>query len=349
MANQYSARGFLRQASNTILQEYFKRYEKFKGVSFDPKEEADIEGIFQAMGELSDTERAEMEKDFISINSMATEGGIKTLVEVSQFANNEYEDLAPILGKIEGLHDQVFKAFLDYYDTFEEACRLYNADSLPGRSWRKRGELPDNKAAIDATSKKNLEEAVSAYYRTKEGRGYACEVEPYSRDKRNYWFVYPQNYASVLIEFDNNRKFKRGAHHLAFEIIFVHSAEDGTLDLFVKGNEKTVNDLQNIWARTILGVDDLGKPSKKAAVYKLNHLKRKPDFSFDSADGVEEVLVRRLRLSIIGDEANKRLTLEANASKNSGAVYELLNDVLASKKIPITLVNVTQVGLQIIF
>lgn len=96
-------------------------------------------------------------------------------------------------------------------------------------------------------------------------------------------------------------------------------------------------------------MDDLGKPSKKAAVYKLNHLKRKPDFSFDSADGVEEVLVRRLRLSIIGDKANKRLTLEANASKNSGAVYELLDDVLASKKIPITLVNVTQVGLQIIF
>lgn len=155
MANQYSARDFLRQVSNTILQEYFKRYEKFKGVSFDPKEEADVESIFLAMGELSDKERTEMEKDFISINAMATEGGIKTLVEVSQFDNNEYEDLAPILGEIEGLHDQVFRSLLDYRDTFEEACRLYSADSLPGRSWRKRGELPEKKAATDDISKKN--------------------------------------------------------------------------------------------------------------------------------------------------------------------------------------------------
>ncbi len=348
MARQYSPKDFLRNVSNSTLKEYFEQYEVFKDVDFSPKDEIDIGAVFEAMGELSEKERSKVNGDFLNINAMATEGGVKTLVEVSQFDNNEYEDLAPVLGEIEGLHDKVFRVLLDYSELFDEAVRLYDADSLPGRSWRKRDQLPDKKAATDSKSCGLLEEAVSAYYRTKEGRGYACEVEPYSRGGRDYWFVYPQNYASVLIEFEN-KKIKRNVHHLAFEIIFVHSAAEGSLDLFVKGDSKTVVDLQNIWARTILGVDDLGKPAKKAAVYQLNHLKNPPDFSFDSADGIEDVRVKKLRLSIIGDEANKRMTLEANAAKNSNAVYELFDDVVASEKIPKALVNVTHVVLQIVF
>jgi len=348
MARQYSSRDFLRNVSNSILKEYFTDYEAFSEVDFNPKNEVDIAAIFEAMAELTENQRSTVNGNFHDINAMATEGGVKTLIEVSQYEDNDYEDLAPILGGIEGLHDQVFRAFLDYNDLFYEAARLYDADSLPGRSWRKRDQLPGKKAATDKKTCERLEKTVSAYYRTNEGRGYACKAEHYSRDGRDYWFVYPQNYASVLIEFEN-KKFKRGVHHLAFEIIFVHSATECSLDLFVKGDAKTVIDLQNIWARTILGVDDLGKPAKKAAVYQLNQLKTPPDFSFESADGIEDVRVKKLRLSIIGDKANKRMTLEANAANNSNAVYELYNAVLASEKIPNALVNVTQVCLQIVF
>ncbi|MBW8017289.1 MAG: hypothetical protein FVQ82_13985 [Planctomycetes bacterium] len=348
MARQYSPKDFLRNVSNSILKEYFTRYEAFNEVDFDPKKEIDIGEVFEAMGELTDSQRSTVNGNFHDINAMATEGGVKTLIEVSQFTNNDYEDLAPILGEIEGLHDQVFRAFLDYSELFDEAIRLYDADCLPGRNWRKRDQLPDKKAITDKKTCELLEKAVSAYYRTKEGRGYACKVEPYSRDGRDYWFVYSQNYASVLIEFEN-KEFKRGVHHLAFEIIFVYSAAERSLDLFVKGDSKTVGDLQNLWARVILGVDDLGKPEKKAAVYQLNQLKTPQDFTFESTDGIEEVRVKKLRLSIIGDKANKRMTLEANAGNNSNAVYELYDAVLASEKIPNALINVTQVCLQIVF
>jgi hypothetical protein len=69
------------------------------------------------------------------------------------------------------------------------------------------------------------------------------------------------------------------------------------------------------------------------------------------------VVIKKLRLSTLGG-AMKRLTLEADASQNPDAVYNLLEEVVRvdgapechqCHKIPLSLVNVTQAAIQVEF
>lgn len=75
--------------------------------------------------------------------------------------------------------------------------------------------------------------------------------------------------------------------------------------------------------------------------YDLNPLRQK-GFAFvpDVGSGIETVTVKKLRLSSRVKKGD-RITLEADASGNPNAVYDLLEKI--GKAVPIHLYNVTQV------
>ena len=60
--------------------------------------------------------------------------------------------------------------------------------------------------------------------------------------------------------------FQTRPRHPAFEIIFVYSQKDGTLDIYLSGDRKPVPDLQAIFADTILKAE-LGPDEKDERVY----------------------------------------------------------------------------------
>jgi hypothetical protein len=66
------------------------------------------------------------------------------------------------------------------------------------------------------------------------------------------------------------------------------------------------------------------------------------DFTYDVGSGIEEINVKKLRLSS-QVKKGERITLEADPSQDSDAVYDLLDQI--GKAIPLNMYNITQVEL----
>ncbi len=343
MSQQYSPRSFLRQVPNELLARYFHGRGLLLDVDFGRLGETEVEPIYLAWEALPEDERARVESDFQETHALACESGVKVILECGRASG---EDLEPLLSGLEGFHHKAFWAFLERPEVFEAASRFCHVDSLYARYWRKRRGVPRVEPRVDAASLGEFEAAVSAYYRQKEGRGHSCRAEVYDRGDRKYFFVYPEDYATTVIEYRAGQ-FARRALRPAFELIFVYSREEGSLDVYAEGPKGTVQDLQRIFARTVLGVE-LGPELKAEKVYELNGFKdRNFQFVYEPADGIEGIRVKKLRLSVLGGQ--KRITLEADPDKNPHAVYDLMDEALRTDNIPLSIVNVTQVTLRFYF
>jgi hypothetical protein len=176
------------------------------------------------------------------------------------------------------------------------------------------------------------------------GRGENCKVDCYHRNELDYFFAYPEDYAQARVEWVG-KEFQRRPHHPAFEIIFVYSRNDGTLDVYLTGDRKPVPDLQAIFADTILKAE-LGPDEKDERVYDLNPLRsRQFQFVYGPEAGIAEVAVKKLRLTVYGKK--EHIVLNADPSYNKHAVFDLLDKV--AKGIPLMQMAVTQVGIKVTF
>jgi hypothetical protein len=197
-------------------------------------------------------------------------------------------------------------------------------------------------AAVDDTSIQQLESLIRNYFHHTEGRGNNCVVEPFRRGELDYFFAYPEDYSQQSIEWVEGQ-FGRRPHNPAFEVIFVYSQKDGSLDLNFRGSYKAIEPLQSIFATAILKLAELPSDPKDGRVYDLNPLQQKGfDFTYSIGSGIENVTLKKLRLSSRITKGD-RITLEADATKNSDAVYDLLDKI--GKSTPLHLYNVTQVEL----
>jgi hypothetical protein len=131
--------------------------------------------------------------------------------------------------------------------------------------------LPRKPARVNAGSIRQLERRLSNYFHRMQGRGENCKVECYRRNDLDYLFAYPEDYAQASVEWVRG-EFNRRPRHPAFEIIFVYSQKDGTLDIYLTGDRKPVPDLQVIFADTILKAE-LGPDEKDERVYDLNPMR----------------------------------------------------------------------------
>ena len=373
MAGQYELRKFLQRVSNGILKEYFQRIGWAPEVDLDELGETEMIPVFESIRDAPDDKRAQINRDFQQVNAMATEGGIRTIMDEGRFRNL---DLGCVLQGVGGFEDQVLRVLLDYPaeddqpPLFDVARRFNKADHLPGRSWRKRsgvppvehaGSMDDEIAAKLEEGRKRLEDSLQSYYRLKEGRGFGCEVRHFERGEKLYWFAYLRDYDSVSLEWGDDGLDRRECKPV-FEVIFVHSNTDRSLDIYVKGDKKTVADLQTLWARAVLGTEDLGTPPERGVEYELNILKTKRDFKFRPEDGLKDVRVKSMRLSLIGDRKNRRIRLDANTRRDRNAVFGLLEQTFklpfdgqdegayrADKRLSLDLVNVTQAEFSFVF
>ena len=167
-------------------------------------------------------------------------------------------------------------------------------------------------------------------------------VEAYRRKDLDYFFAYPEDYSQHSVEWEDG-KFARRPHNPAFEVIYVYSEKDGTLDLNYHGARKAVEPLQGMFATAILKLPELPPDPEDTRIYDLNPLRQRGfPFVFDPASGIQRVAVKKLRLSskvVRGD----RITVEADASCNPEAICDLLDKV--GKSVPLRLYNVTHVEL----
>lgn len=342
MARHYSTKDFFRQVPNALLARYFHEKNLFKDLDFAAMKEGNPAALFDAWLTLPDNHRNAMDAEFREIFDMSCEKGFTAILHEAEFQFEE-DEFAAFVGKLSALpshYERAMITFLDYKICWKGATRFYHADSLS--YWRKRKNLPQKPVAVDDDSIKQLATLISNYFHHTEGRGKNCVVEPYRRGELDYFFAYPEDYSQQSIEWVDGQ-FDCRPHNPAFEVIYVYSRKEGSLDLNFRGAYKAIEPLQSMFAQAILKLVELPPDPKDARVYDLSPLLQKRfDFTFAAGSGIDEVVVKKLRLSSRIKKGD-RITLEADTAEDPDAVYILLDRIKAS--LPMSMYNVTQVEL----
>ncbi len=344
MTRHYSTRDFFRNMPNALLARYFAARGVLQDFDFTAIKETKIDGLFEAWMELPEVERVGMEAEMREIWDMSCPTGYQSILDEAAFHLNDADELVAFKETLMGLpghHERAMTTFLDYAVMWKGATRFYHADNLS--YWRKRKNMPKVAAATDPASLIALETAICRYYKTTEGRGMHCKVEPYRRGDYDYFFAFPEDYAQRSSEWEGEDITVR-SHHPAFEIVFVYRQAEGTLDLNVTGDKKAVEPLQAIFTEHILNCAELPTDPDDKRVYHLGALRQRTfNFVWSVGNGIESVAVNRLRLSLYKPK-NAKFIIEADPKHNPKVVYDLLDKlapVLPSHEYFITQVGVT--------
>ncbi|MDX2476743.1 MAG: hypothetical protein QNL05_05205 [Gammaproteobacteria bacterium] len=344
MTKHYSTKNFFRQMPNGLLSRYFGARNCFTDFDFSAMKEGNPNDLFIAWLALPDHHSNIMDTEFREIFEMSCEKGFRAIIDEANWQLRKTpEVLASLIETLSALSNHYERAmitFLDHNILWRGATRFYHADTLP--YWRKRKNLSHRQAAVDEVSIKQLADLIRNYFHSTEGRGNNCVVEPFRRGDLDYFFTYPEDYSQQSIEWVDG-KFGRRPHNPAFEIIFVYSQKEGSLDLNYRGAYKAIEPLQGMFVTSILKLDELPPDPKDERVYNLNPLLNKDfNFSYTPGSGIENVAVKKIRFSSRIKKGD-RITLEANASQNQNAIYELLNQV--EEVLPLWMYNITQIEL----
>lgn len=331
MTRHYSPRSFFRQAPVDLL----ARYAESRGLAreFD----------FAAWLELPGKRRNALEAEFRQIFEMSSEKGVWAILDEARFRwrgdSRKLTAFIQTLSSQPGHFHRAMATCLDHRACWRGATRVRHADLLP--DWHKRKHLGHRPAATDAASLEHLADLIGAYFQRGEARGGHCLVEPSKIGELDCFFAYPEDYSRQEIEWvDGELGLRR--HRPAFEVVFVYSRKEGSLDVNFPGPGRALRPLQQMFATAILKLDRL-PDTGDGRVYDLDPLLRRNfEFVCRRDSGIEAVGVRLLRLSSRARRGD-RITLEADDSIRPDAIHDLLE--LVGRCIPLHLFNVTRAEL----
>jgi hypothetical protein len=316
----------------------------FGHLDFTSMKEGKPDELFNSWLALADGRRQGMDAELQEIFAMSCEKGFRAIMDEAswQLLGNR-DDLTSFIETLSTLpnhYERAMITFLDHNAFWRGATRFYHADTLP--YWRKRKNISNQAAAVDEASLQQLAGLIRSYFHHTEGRGKNCVVEPFHRRELDYFFAYPEDYSQRSIEWVNG-EFDRRPHNPAFEVIYVYSQKESSLDLNSRGSRKSIEPLQGMFVQAILKLDEVPPDPRDERVYDLNPLLQKGfNFIYDPGSGIERVTVKKLRLSSRMKRGD-RITLEADPSHNSDAVYDLLDQI--KRSVRLSMYNVTQVEL----
>ncbi|OQC13489.1 MAG: hypothetical protein BWX73_02294 [Lentisphaerae bacterium ADurb.Bin082] len=333
----YNPKTVLRQVSNALLKEFIEGKGHHLTVAWDEITETQVQGIYDEFLHLPERARREIELDMQDVHAMASEDGIRALVETGR---SHDRPIAEDLERHESRYDKAMWALLHRPDVWQDAVTFAHADRLPPRYWEKRNSLPKQPPDISAATAERLGQAISAFFVQAEGRGRLSRVERFRRTQDlDYFFVYLSDYPDTTVTWNDDEQLVREKRRHAFEVVYAFDRSAGTLDMYARGGHKVVRPLQEIFADTVLGVA-LDPEDPDETPYRVDDLKMR-GFAFptDPEDGITEVAVRRLRLSVLG---NPRKQFMVSRLDDSGpdAMYDSLENEINQDNLPLSLLRV---------
>lgn len=342
MAKHYSIKSFFRDMPAALLARYFRKQGHFQSFDFSPVEKGELDALVAAWLELPEDERKRMEGEFQDIFPLCRDAAIPAMVDETKWhmlgTPGAHAAFVEMFNALPNNHARAMTLFLDYPECWRNAARLFHADTLPW--WRKRKGFPRMPSAKDEASVQALSELLRAYFLEKQSRAKHALIEQVRRGELDYYFCYLEDYSRQSPEWEGD-VFKPRPHNPAFEIVYIWSEAEGTLDLNHRGDYQTSQPLQEMFAKAILKLPQLPPKPKDERIYELDQFSGSGfEFQYDTGSGIEDVAVRMIRLS---SRVNKgeRVTVEANPEGNPDAVYELLTKMA----LPLNLYYVTQVEL----
>ena len=331
MTRHYSARSFFRQTPNDLL----ARYGESRGLG----SALDL----AAWLALPEDRRQGLEAEFREIFEMSCEKGTWAILDE---ARHRWRDDPARLGAfIETLSSQpshshrAWVTRLNHEECWRGATRVRQAEPLP--HWLKRKHLGHRPAAMDPSSLGHLADLMRTYFQRSEARGGHCLVEPSRQGGLDCFHAYPEDYSQQRIEWAGGKLVLR-QHCPAFEVVFVYSREEGSLDVNFPGPYRALEPLQEMFAAAILKLDRL--PDRgDGRVYDLDPLRRRGfEFACRRGSGIESVALRLLRLSSRARRGD-RVTLEADDSLRPDAIHDVLE--VLDERISLRLFSVTRAEL----
>lgn len=328
MISQYSPKHFYRKMPNVLLSQYFET----KGISLEVdwsnlEGKKGVEILFEAIKAIPDEAiQSSIEVDFQNINALASDGGIRALMNEALFEENE--EFREGITAVDGLHAKAMWAFLHDPHYWKAASSLLHAENISQGQWKKLSGLPATPPHMDDEDIDELAKGISNYFFHKEGKGRRCKVEPYRHIEsgKEYFFAYPEDYGQLGVEWQKDQLLAR-PQHPAFEIIFVYSGQERSLDIYAPKNTNAVEELRAIFAKAILKLDTLPDGTIDKREYNLDPLAEPHfDFKISPESGIEDAVVTKLRLTLKGS-TKRRIFLEADTKRNSLAVYDLLKQL----------------------
>jgi hypothetical protein len=348
MPSSFDPKRVLRQVSNSLLDDLFQTHGHEVELPWDELGQTQVDPIFDAWQALPDADRCAIEIVLQEVNEMATEDGVRAIIEEAIRQDN-----GELIDDLEGYASRYDKAVWTYIkarDVWEVAVRFARADSLSrGRYWIKRVDIPAKEPDVRPEKIEELQAGLSAFFLNTQARGRICRIEHYVRASGvDYFFAYLDDYADTYVNFDDHGEFVRTPERRAFEVVFVYNRHDGALEMYARGGKRVNGPLQEIFCRVILG-EELGPEDRDSHPYELNVLlNRHVEFPTDPEDGIASVRVRKLRLTIKG-MPRRRITLEADPDAGPDDIYEMMEKYLDESRLPTAVLNVTQVGFKFAF
>lgn len=355
MGTDYSPNDFIRKTPNCLLEKYLQ----FKGIT--PQVEIEIQAVngekqrktvkvselgenqFKPIIALIDSQKqgtqAKIEKDFRNIDERACKAGVACLIEESQWEGRKL-NIADKINKMQGHYERAMWVFLNHTDVFKNSGHFQRLDGVTFKKafvWKSLSPKQLDSELEDFKQK------MIEYY-GKEGRGKHCIVEVLKRSapERYCYFVYLEDYGDILNEFEGE-EIKGKPIKPIFEVIFVYHPESGRIETNAKGKKDQIKQLHEAFCQGVLNMKKL--PDKNSRMYNLEKLKT--SFNFmprDSQDNIASVKLKFIELEV---GFKRRISFADN--NNRSDIYNLIDDTINKKNIPLDSVTVTKVKIQIVF
>lgn len=293
---------FLREIKDIYLEQYFqsKQLEYTTPEYKNDRERIDL--INRYFEELIEELRNEIEAELSDVCDLANDSGSTLML---QFLHENESKRINEFGEAGNYHDRALWLFLNEPEIFNDSKTFQFLENLSSKHIKSvRNKVPIN--TIEK-NKHELEKAVMGYFRLNEGRGGNCQSEIYKYKDRAVFIVYIEDYVKTDQHFKNGAltKFSRKP---AFEIIYIYSPEDLSLEVAARGQRRKINDLANLFNEFIL--EDKVKLPESQFIYNLNKI-LDPDFEIptDPDDQIEKVFLKKLRFTNKHNKVNK-VTIE---------------------------------------
>jgi hypothetical protein len=294
MTQYFDPRRILRQITIPLLQQFFTRRGELRHLPWDElKEKRRYDVIYDAWQQLPDEQRCQVQVLFRKLATAGGEHGLRAFAELLLIHD---PDNAWKLAACKTRLNKAMWFYLHYPQLFDQAMLFAQADALShGRFAVRRNSLPKRPIQVTPEVTNALAGSLTEYFWPNELRGQHCRIEHYSRpDGSEYFFAQLDNWADSPLEFDHNGRTKSKPRRFAFDVLFVASPQQGTLELVTRGGREVQYALQRAFCRSVLGLDvepcDPQKPT-----FNLQSI-LDPHFTFptDPADGIARVRLVRI-------------------------------------------------------
>lgn len=350
----YSLRGFLRNAPNTLLQQFFADrgiLQDFQWTKQDkkgetvPLSETEVEGIEEAIGTLQSNDRLRMEQEFKDIVRLANEDAVFCFIDVAKNKIEYKADLVAEFDKnnIKGVCERSFWVFLYHNELFKYVYKFIQVTKTSAAR-----DFPVGKIKIrtDDKSRDLLKESVIKHYKGK-GRGEKCIIDYYHRKQdieQHCFYVFQEDCVKTVLDFtDDGKDVVRNPQRDIFENIFFYEPQTGMLQIHAAG-ERNTEELADLFCIHILGLE--GRPNRDTEVYDLSKIKNK-GFKFDLKGHMEKIHLKEV-VCDMGN--NEEITLKTKGRDGKGLLLlDRMKTMIEAYKNDACDVTILKIRFQVVF